>query len=130
MKRIVILFAAVILLFPGSVLADNPPSSTEKMKNAVVEENLLVGLESGNAGLQVSCAYFLGEIQSDKAVIPLMRILHNEKDDRVRVAVALALMKIGDGRGIKAIKYAVQYDESEYVRNFCKKFYCYCTHKE
>jgi hypothetical protein len=36
---------------------------------------------------------------------------------------ALALYKIGDARGLYAIKQAIRFDDSERVRNLCTKFY-------
>jgi hypothetical protein len=43
-----------------------------------IEDNYLVGLNSDVPGLQVSCAYFLGEMKSERAVIPLMKMLRDE----------------------------------------------------
>ena len=45
-----------------------------------IEDNYLVGLYSDVPGLQVSSAYFLGEMKSERAVIRLMEIFRNEKN--------------------------------------------------
>jgi HEAT repeat protein len=84
-----------------------------------IEINLINGLQSGNSGLMVSSALFLGDIGSNASVIPLMTLLKNEKNEKVRVAAALALIKIGDGRGIFAVSQAAKFDDSEYVRRMC-----------
>jgi HEAT repeat protein len=84
---------------------------------------LLIGLDSDNAGLTSSSAYYLGELSSAEAVIPLMKILKNAKQEELRISAALALLKIGDERGIYAIKRAIVFDESSRVSDMCEKFY-------
>ena len=87
------------------------------------EENLLVGLNSDNFGLKSSSAQILGDIQSKKAVIPLMRILKDSHDERLRIVAALSLYKIQDARGLFAVKQAVKFDDSARVRKLCNNFY-------
>lgn len=99
-----------------------PPAMNEVQKAAVVE-NLLAGLDSGNDGLMISSAQFLGELEDGSSVIPLMKLLHESKNDGVRIAAALSLIKIGDLRGVFAVKQAVRFDESAAVRNMCSIFY-------
>lgn len=91
--------------------------------NAIIETNLLNGLSSENDGLQNSSAYFLGEMKSTRAVIPLLSILHNSNDEAKRINAALSLLKIGDARGIYAIKQSIKFDESPRVRKMCQNFY-------
>jgi len=86
-------------------------------------QNLLIGLDSDNTGLTSSSAFYLGELSSSEAVIPLMRILRNSDREELRISAALALLKIGDSRGIFKIKRAIIFDESERVRSMCEKFY-------
>ena len=66
------------------------------------------GINSGNQGLRMSSAYFLGEFKCDEAVIPLMKILKSDDNEESRIMSALSLLKIGDSRGIFAIKQAIQ----------------------
>jgi len=80
-------------------------------------------LESKNNGLICSSAFYLGEYNSTQAVIPLMKILKNSGAEELRISAALALLKIGDARGIYAIKQAIKFDASERVSNLCSKFY-------
>ena len=96
------------------------PSSVNKTN---VEENLMAGLASENTGLQRSCALMLGEIQSDRAVIPLMETLRNHSDENVRIAAAWALCTIGDVRGIYAVKMAINNDESTRVKITCAWYF-------
>lgn len=121
------LFAFIVLLFAFSVslLAQAPaelqnPGFTREQ----IEENYLVGLNSDVAGLQVSAAYFLGEMKSEKAVIPLMAMFRNEKiSPGQRLMAAWSLYKIGDERGIYLIKCQAEDTECDYLRCLCEYYY-------
>lgn len=121
--RNILYVSVLILLFSTSFIAKDLPKNHVKLNSQNIEKTLLVGLESGNLGLSISSAQTLGELKSSKAVIPLLRILHNSTNESSRIAAALSLYKIGDGRGIRAIKQAAKFDKSERVRNLCSKFY-------
>ena len=85
--------------------------------------SLIMGINSDNFGLRTSAAYMLGELKCEKGVIPLMRMLKSEDREDARIVAALALLKIGDARGIFAIKQATRFDDSERVRRLCANFY-------
>ncbi len=97
--------------------------STHTSPNKMCIQTLLMGLNSENDGLQAGCIYMFGELCCDKAVIPLLRILHNDPKEEIRILAALSLYKIGDSRGIFAIKQAGKFDESERVKILCKQFF-------
>jgi hypothetical protein len=124
MKRQIILFTFFLLVaFPFLTYAQtNVPTQTSAKKNCV-KKSLLLGMESENLGLQSCAAYMLGEFCCDEAVVPLLRILHNSSYEEMRIMAALSLYKIGDSRGIFAIKQAIRFDDSERVRELCDKFY-------
>jgi hypothetical protein len=86
-------------------------------------QNLLIGLASENDGLRRSCAFILGEIRSDEAVIPLMRALKSGTDEQTQIIAALSLCKIGDARGVFAVKQEARFSDSKKVRNSCSWFY-------
>jgi hypothetical protein len=92
-------------------------------KIALIEQNLFNGLEYNNMGLQRSCALMLGKIHSENAVIPLMKVLHNSSDEDLRIAAAWALCKIGDPRGVYAVKMAVKFDDCLKVQAVCAWYY-------
>jgi HEAT repeat protein len=117
----VFLLVVLVAACSGAAFADDPLPPTANKK--LIEDNLFVGLESDNAGLQRSCAYMLGVIQSSRATIPLMRELRFSEDEDMRVAAAWALCRIGSGVGVYAVKTAVRYDDSEKVQNACAWFY-------
>ena len=99
------------------------PAKNKIINRDLVISNLINGVNSGNQGLRMSSTYFLGEMKSDEAVIPLMRILKSDENEEERIMAALSLSKIGDSRGIFAIKQAITFDKSERVKKLCSIFY-------
>jgi HEAT repeat protein len=134
MKKL--LFAMLIvslIMFSNLSYAKGKVSPTvSKINNyELIELNLLNGLENENTGLKSSSAFLLGEFKSEKSVIPLMRVLRNNVDPSLRIMAALALYKIGDARGIWAVKQASRFDDNECVRKKCNQFYTvYAIDKE
>ncbi|MFC2093999.1 hypothetical protein ACFLSH_00080 [Bacteroidota bacterium] len=88
-----------------------------------VEQNLLTGIRSGNLGLQTSSAYFLGEMKSDKALIPLLRLVQNGETEEARIIAALSLYKIESKIGMYRLKYLAESDESELARQVFARIY-------
>ncbi|MFC2139988.1 HEAT repeat domain-containing protein [Bacteroidota bacterium] len=88
-----------------------------------IEANLLVGVNSDNEGLRISSAYYLGELKSEKAVIPLMRMLRQEKVEAARIIAALSLIKIEDPQGLFMVKRTARFNELERVRKMSGQFY-------
>ncbi|MFH0989964.1 MAG: HEAT repeat domain-containing protein [bacterium] len=109
----------ILLVTTTSFAFDKVPVA----KKAVVEKNLFAALESGNKGLQKSAIYMLGNIGSDRAVLPLLSYLKYSEDENVRIAAAWSLCQIGDARGLYAVKQAVSFDPSLKVRNACAWHY-------
>ena len=110
--------------------ASSPERSRSAFTTEFIEDNLLEGLSSDNLGLRISTAYFLGEFRTEKAVIPLIKMLHNEKEEGARIQAALSLIKIGNPKGVFMVKQAAKFDESKRVRNLCSKFYNAFTLKQ
>jgi hypothetical protein len=82
--------------------ADKEISTPSKYE--AIEANYLTGLNSDNQGLKVSSAYFLGNMKSSRAVIPLMKMFRNEKNNGAKLVAAWSLLKIGDARGVFLVK--------------------------
>ena len=97
MKKIII--ALSVLLMSLSVLA-----KTNVLTNSNSEASLIQGITSNNTGLMVSSANLLGDLKVDNAVVPLMKMLKNSEDEGMRISAAQALVKIGDSRGMFAVK--------------------------
>jgi len=124
MKRQRLLFTFFLLVaFSFLTYAQTIVPALTSAKKDCIKKSLLLGVESENLGLQSSAAYMLGEFCCDEAVIPLLKILHNNPYEEMRIMAALSLYKIGDSRGIFAIRQAIKFDESTRVRNLCDKFY-------
>ena len=131
MKRITSLIVILILILATSPIFPGGSSGNKKTANEACYKSLLTGIASDNNGLQSGCTFMLGEVRCDKGVIPLLGILHNDQREEARILAALSLYKIGDSRGIFAIKQATRFDDSKRVRRLCKIFYnAYLLKKE
>ncbi len=89
----------------------------------VNEKQLLNALCTDNIEECEKAIFYLGELRSQKAVIPLLRVFNNSENEGLRVLAALSLLKIQDGRGIKALSYAAQHDSNDFVKKMCGNFY-------
>ncbi len=112
---------AIILALPAT--ASDIRKDIGEAKYDLAVQNLLNGVSSTNDGLRRSAIYQLGELQAEDAVIPLMRVLRSCTDERCRVAAAWALCKIGDERGVYAVKQAVRFDDSQKVKLHAAWYY-------
>ncbi len=119
-KSITIYSLLLLLLLSFTTTFAKEQNKSEYSK---VEKNLLEGIASDNQGLKLSSAYFLGEIKSDKAILPLLEILHNSDECCAKQVAALALYKINSARGMFAIKQAIKFDENEQTRRICTILY-------
>ncbi len=122
MKTTVRIFALVAMLAAVTVSGMAGDKEKPPYDKNQAELNLLVGLASDNLGLRESSAFMLGEIGSQKAVIPLMAMLHDGRESS-RVVAALALSRIGDARGVYAVKQAAKFDPSERVQKLAAWYY-------
>ena len=125
MKKQHIILAVVFFAFIVTTLSfagGNKLSKTNSMYNTI-EANYLEGMKSDNIGLRMSCAYFLGEIQSSKAVIPLMHMLNTEENEGARIIAAWSLIKIGDARGVHLVKMQGEQCKDCSVQSMCQYFY-------
>lgn len=124
MYKLKIFFPLILLAFLASSLYGYSDFSEKKYKQ--IEDNLLEGLQKDNRGLQISCAYFLGEMKSERAVFPLLKMLKSGETEEERIMAALSLAKIGTEQGLFAIKQRIKFDDSERVQRVCQLFYCNC----
>ena len=88
-----------------------------------IETNMLLGIKSNNTGLQTSCAYFLGEMKSDIAMIPLLKLVTNGETEEARIIAGLSLYKIQSKIGMYRLKYLAESDGSELARNVFDRLY-------
>jgi hypothetical protein len=90
-------------------------------RDAVVQ-SLLTKLSGCDPAVSRNAAYLLGEGKCTEAVIPLMRMLH-DGEEQCRVIAALALARIGDGRGTYAVRQTARFDASPRVRTLAAWYY-------
>ncbi len=121
MKNLFLILAVLLLVFSSTTFAGDDKSEANVKESTIA--SLLEGLTSDNLGLKSSCAYMLGELKVTEAIIPLMRILHNDVSEELRISAALALYKIGTPISIYAVKQAGRFDESERVNKLAQNFY-------
>ena len=123
MKSRIILFAvSLFLIFSFQILPQETADQNLLAKEACFK-TLHQGLNSDNLGLQAGCTYMVGELCCQRSVICLMKLLHNSSSEEVRILAALSLYKIGDSRGIYAIKQSIKFDESKRVKRMCEIFF-------
>lgn len=125
MQRIfnIVVPIVAMLFISSSAYSQDSIKVVPRISDEDIEINYLQGAESDNLGLKISAAYQLGERKSKKAVIPLMKVLRNDSVAEARIMAALSLYKIGDERGIFAIKKAMEFDEDKQVKQMCSIFY-------
>ena len=123
MKTFTTIFMVLVLFFGVPLSSVAKDGDNKNVVSESTASSLLMGLKSDNIGLKSSCAYMLGELKVSSAVIPLMRLLHNDENEEVRISAALALYKIGTPMSIQAVKQAIKFDDSERVSNLAHKFY-------
>ncbi len=118
-----ILFAGVALLSAALAYARPGDVSRPSSDQEFTESKLLDDVHCDNCQAKENAMYDLGELRSQKAVIPLMAVLHGDSDESSRVVAALALCRIGDERGTYAVKRAATFDGSKKVRTLAAWFY-------
>ena len=121
MKNLFLALTVLLLVLSSTTFAGDDKSDADVKENTIA--SLLEGLTSDNLGLKSSCAYMLGELKVTEAIIPLMRILHNDVNEELRISAALALYKIGTPMSIYAVKQAGRFDESARVNKLAQNFY-------
>jgi len=80
------------------------------------DQNLIQCLKDDNVGIRSSAAQLLGERKVVQAVEPLINMLQNEKDFKVRIMAAIALHKIGDEKALPVLKKVARTDRNRTAR--------------
>jgi hypothetical protein len=107
----------------GQAQAEDRVQVTPRVTREMIAENLMGGLSSDNKGLRESAAFMLGEQKVTRAVVPLMQMLHSDAEESSRIVAALSLCRIGEARGVFAVRQAAKFDTSERVRRLCAWFF-------
>jgi hypothetical protein len=123
MERSKLLFAVSLILILSFPILPQETAVRNSSEMQACFETLQQGLNSDNVGLKAGCAYMVGELRCQRSVITLLQMLHSCPSEELRILAALSLYKIGDSRGIFAIKQAIKFDESKRVQRMCEIFY-------
>ena len=108
----------------------NDFSSFSDEEKERIEENFLKGVISNNSGLQISSAYFLGEMKSSKAIIPLLKLLREGETEEARIIAAISLYKLDSGIGMYRLKWYSVHEENDLVkRNFTRIYKTYVANQ-
>lgn len=121
--KIVSVILISVLLLSSTAIAKDELDPAVKAKYKTIEANLLTGLKSDNEGLRTSCAYFLGEYKSEKAVLDLLKMLRDDDCYAARIVAALSLIKIGNRQAIYMVQRTSLFNDYEGVRKMTEKFY-------
>lgn len=113
----------ISFLLMGSSFAGEKKIPNSNLDYDKVEQTLIMGLDSDNFGLKVSSAYMLGEIKSEKAVNRLTKLLRDANDERMRLAAALSLIKIGSEKSVYFVKQGQKFNDLEKIRDMCVHLY-------
>jgi len=125
MKSLFAFIAVVVftMAFSLSARAAGASDARESRRAELAERNLLEALTCDNCGVITSAAYQLGDLKSTRAVVPLMALLHDSADENTRLVAALSLCKIGDARGVFAVKREATFDDNPRMRAIFAWFY-------
>ncbi|HEY7751950.1 MAG TPA: hypothetical protein VH917_06625 [Ignavibacteriaceae bacterium] len=133
MKSLTLLL--LVVLAAQNIFAQVDEFPVEK-KSAIVD-NLTVGIESDNKGLQTSAALVLTDLineaylsadDASDAMIPLLKMLRDGKTEEERIAAAVALYQLGNEIGIYSLRGVAVFDDNQKVATVCKNLY-YTFHK-
>ena len=111
MFRLFLIFLAI----PAFCFSQSP----EKNLSDKDVNNLIICIESENDGIRSWGVFFAGKYRVQETVIPLMKVLHEDKNIAIRKLAVHSLFRIGDNRGIFAIKGSAKHDKSKEVRELC-----------
>lgn len=114
----------MLLLTSGSTFAQGnsvPVKASQVNRNAI--GNLIMGIESENAGLSKSSIYYAGLYRVPEAVKPLVEKMKAETDASTKVLIALALFRIGDPEGMDMIESLSVSDKDPKVRRMCSAIF-------
>ncbi len=119
----VVVFVALVAGISGQALATDKVQVTPRVTKELITLNLMNGLASNNKGVRENAAFVLGEEKITRAIVPLMKMLRDSEEESSRIVAALSLCRMGEPRGVYAVRMAAKFDNSERVRTLCAWFY-------
>lgn len=120
-KSVLAVLISCSLIFPALAIGAGEEGSQPGAASG--EQLLITKLLGCDRCEKEKAAFLLGSQKCPKAVIPLMTMLHQDKEESSRIVAALSLCLLGDERGTFAVKRAAQFDDSARVRMLCAWYY-------
>lgn len=118
-----VVFLALVAGIAGQAPATDKVQVTPRVTKELITTNLMNGLASDNKGVRENAAFVLGEEKITRAIVPLMKMLRDSDEESSRIVAALSLCRMGEPRGVYAVRMAAKFDNSEKVRTLCAWFY-------
>ncbi|MEW6508016.1 MAG: hypothetical protein AB1432_09755 [Bacteroidota bacterium] len=112
-----------VLLLSATTITGQELSPVVKAKYKTIEANYLAGLKSDNEGLRISCAYYLGEMKSEKAVVDLLKIISDNDCYAAQIVAALSLIKIDNEQSLYMVKRTALFNDFVSISKMSEKFY-------
>jgi|GEM_PF-1763380 len=109
----------LIALFSNNIFAkpiSSPGEDTKSDRMSLAIKNIAVGIESENAGVKKCCIFYAGYYEFNELVDVLVKQLKKEQDTDTKILIVLSLYKIGDKKGMEAIKQLVGDDTNQFLR--------------
>jgi hypothetical protein len=112
------------LLLTAETFAIGPTYfASPRITKDVIEKCYLEGINSDNEGVRVSAATFLGYLKSEKAVLPLIKMMRDSDNDEARIIAALSLIRIGEEQGVYMVGRTALFNSSDRIKKIAEKFY-------
>ena len=120
-KRVLVLLI-VVLLTTNYLSAQQNNQQTGI--NSSAKKNLVMAINSDNAGLKRSAVYFTGYYKINEAVDPLINLLNSSSADiSLKTLAAYSLHRIGSEECIEALKEAVHHNSNKKLCFKCRLLY-------
>ena len=135
MKRVIFLFAILVLILTAPDFAQNQSSRLEEQHDVKylkshlkqIEENILKSFESSNPGVVASSSMTVRELEQifpdekfNSFIDPLAKIVQDEKaETQTRLLTALALDLLHSDKGDESIYYTAKYTNNNSVKDLC-----------
>ena len=86
-------------------------------------KNILIGIESENDGLKMSCIYFAGKYKIFEASQSLVEEIKSSNDDELSKMLAWSLYQIGNDSCWEELQTFVKNHPSKKLRDFCSNLH-------
>ena len=120
-KKLALVF--LIVSFAANIAVAQRNIDLTKL-NSSAKKNLVMAINSDNAGLKRSAVYFAGYYKINEAVDPLINLLNSSSADiSLKTLAAYSLHRIGSEECIEALKEAVHHNSNKKLCFKCRLLY-------